>query len=119
VLCYEVAHRDGEAVASDGLAETERFFATLDPPSTHVCGIVGLYAMSTVGPAMLEQATAMACRFGTGRHLHVGDSEHDNEDSLATARPVCRLYVAGALSSKPLVGHPVHVTVASSRYRVA
>ena len=112
VLCYEVTDRNGAGVASAGLAETERFLATLDPQATHVRGMVGLHAMSTVGPETLERAIALACRFGTGLHLHVGESEYDNEDSLARygARPVMRLDAAGALSSKTLIAHAVHVT---------
>ena len=112
LLCYEITDRDGPAVAAAGLAETERFLHTRDDTDRSVRGLVGLHAMSTVGPETLGHAADLARRFGAGVHLHVGESPHDNEDSLARhgARPVARLAAAGALTPRSVIAHAIHVT---------
>ena len=114
VLCYEVTDRDGPTVAAAGLTESERFLSTRQQRADHVRGMVGLHAMSTVGRETLERAAGLARRFQTGLHLHVGESEHDNVESLARdgARPIARLEAAGALSPQTLIAHAVHTTVA-------
>lgn len=110
ILCYEITDRDGEAVAAAGLAETARFLA--QPLPEHVAGMVGLHAMSTVGPATLQRAVTLADRFQTGLHLHLGESRFDNDDSQSGygARPLARLETTQALSPRTLLAHAIHVT---------
>jgi cytosine/adenosine deaminase-related metal-dependent hydrolase len=112
ILCYEVTDRDGPATATAGLAESERFLRAGTTGSNRVAGMVGLHAMSTVGPETLARAVALAARHDTGLHLHLGESAHDNDDSLARfgARPVARLAAAGGLTPRTLAAHAIHVS---------
>ena len=112
VLCYEITDRDGEQIARAGLRETERFLATLDRYRGSIKAMVGLHAMSTVGPTSLAAAVAIAQRHGVGIHLHVGEAVHDNDLSVARFgdRPLARLEQAGGLNSQSLLAHAVHVT---------
>ncbi len=110
VLCYEITDRDGEATAAAGLAETARFLARRH--GDRIGAMVGLHAMSTVGPHTLARATALAGRHETGLHLHLGESAHDNDESLARygGRPVARLEAAGGFTPKTLAAHAIHIT---------
>lgn len=115
VLCYEITDRDGEAVAAAGLQETDRFLS--GHGGERIAAMVGLHALSTVGPSTLARAVALAERHGVGLHLHLGESPHDNDDSLARygARPVHRLRTAGALTRQTLLAHAIHVTDEEAR----
>ena len=112
VLCYEITDRDGEQIARAGLRETERFLATLDRYRGSIKAMVGLHAMSTVGPTSLAAAVDLAQRHGVGIHLHVGEAVHDNDLSVTRFgdRPLARLEQAGGLNSQSLIAHAVHVT---------
>ena len=112
VLCYEITDRDGEQTAQAGLRETERFLATLDRYRGSIKAMVGLHAMSTVGPTSLAAAVDIAQRHGVGIHLHVGEAVHDNDLSVTRFgdRPLARLEQAGGLNSQSLLAHAVHVT---------
>jgi cytosine/adenosine deaminase-related metal-dependent hydrolase len=120
VLCYEVSDRDGSETAAAALAENERFLQSIGGERLGVHGMVGLHALSTVGPASLARAVDLAGRSGAGLHLHLGESEHDNDDSVARhgQRPVARLDAAGALNARTLVAHAIHLT-AEERDRMA
>jgi cytosine/adenosine deaminase-related metal-dependent hydrolase len=110
ILCYEITDRDGEAIAEAGLAETDRFLSERSR-GERISGMVGLHAMSTVGPETLQRAAVLAERHDTGLHLHLGESTHDNDDSLARygARPVPRLHAAGGLTPRTLLAHAIHI----------
>ena len=112
VLCYEITDRDGEQIARAGLRETERFLATLGRYRGSIKAMVGLHAMSTVGPTSLAAAVDLAQRHGVGIHLHVGEAVHDNDLSVTRFgdRPLARLEQAGGLNSQSLIAHAVHVT---------
>jgi cytosine/adenosine deaminase-related metal-dependent hydrolase len=112
ILCYEVTDRDGPVTANAGLAESERFLHTLATGSGRIAGMVGLHAMSTVGPETLARAVALAARYDTGLHLHLGESAHDNNDSLARfgARPVARLAAISGLTPRTLAAHAIHIS---------
>lgn len=115
VLCYEITDRDGAAVAAAAIAENERFLASRRPE--RIAAMVGLHAMSTVGPESLARAAALGERYGAGLHLHLSESVHDNDDSVARfgARPVARLAAAGGLSERTLVAHAIHMTDEEAR----
>jgi cytosine/adenosine deaminase-related metal-dependent hydrolase len=117
ILCYEVTDRDGPAIAEAGLVETKRFLLALTSADRQLAGMVGLHAMSTVGPETLDRAVALAAEGATGLHLHVGEAPHDNDDSMARfgGRPVARLEAAGALTSRTLVAHAIHLTEDEAR----
>jgi cytosine/adenosine deaminase-related metal-dependent hydrolase len=117
ILCYEVTDRDGPAIAAAGLAETKRFLRALPSADQQLAGMVGLHAMSTVGPETLDRAVTLAGECAAGLHLHVGEAAHDNDDSVVRfgARPVARLAAAGALTSRTLAAHAIHVTEEEAR----
>lgn len=112
VVCYEITDRDGPSVAAAGLAETARFLDSAASRTASVRGMVGLHAMSTVGPETLRHAARLAERFDVGIHLHLGESAHDNEDSVAEygGRPLERLLAQSALTPKSIAAHAIHVT---------
>lgn len=112
ILCYEVSDRDGPTTAAAALAENERFLQSLGGTHGGLRGLVGLHAMSTVGPESLARAVELANRHGVGLHLHLAESDHDNGDSLARygQRPVARLAAAGALVARTLAAHAIHLT---------
>jgi cytosine/adenosine deaminase-related metal-dependent hydrolase len=112
VLCYEITDRDGEQIARAGLRETERFLSTMESYCGQIKAMVGLHAMSTVGPTSLAAAVDIAQRHGVGIHLHVGEAVHDNDLSVTRYgdRPLARLEQAEGLNSRSLIAHAVHVT---------
>ena len=111
ILCYEVSDRDGPAIAAAALAENERFLRSLDS-TDGLLDMVGLHAMSTVGPESLARAIELAQRFSVGLHLHLAESDHDNADSVSRygKRPVARLAAVRALDAPTLAAHAIHVT---------
>ncbi len=112
VLCYEITDRDGEQTARAGLRETERFLSAPGGRRGQITAMVGLHAMSTIGRETLAEAVAIAQRYAVGIHLHVGESAHDNDLSIARygGRPLARLDQSRALNSQSLIAHAIHVT---------
>lgn len=112
ILCYEISDRDGAEIGSAAIAENERFLRSTANVQLGVSGMVGLHAMSTVGPESLERAVDLANRYNVGLHLHLGESDHDAIDSCDRygKRPVARLAEAEALNPLTLVAHAIHMT---------
>lgn len=112
VLSYEISDRDGAEVAATAITENERFLQSTATTEAGPRGMVGLHALSTVGPESLARAVDLAGRYAVGLHLHLGESDHDNVDSVARygARPIARLVEADALNSRTLAAHAVHIT---------
>jgi cytosine/adenosine deaminase-related metal-dependent hydrolase len=112
ILCYEISDRDGSEIAAAAAQENERFLRSLVGDQDGVGGMVGLHAMSTVGPESLARAVGLAQRFNVGLHLHLAESDHDNVDSVTGygQRPVARLAAADALNSRTLVAHAIHLS---------
>ena len=112
ILCYEISDRDGPEIAAAAIQENERFLRSTADARLGVRGMVGLHAMSTVGPQSLAQAVDLANRYHTGLHLHLAESNHDNLDSISRygERPVARLATADALNRLTLAAHAIHLT---------
>lgn len=109
VLCYEVTDRNGPEGAAAGIKENVRMIkkaAVID----RLGAAFGLHASLT-----LEEKTLDACRKaigeGTGFHIHVGEHQSDEYDSLKRSglRVVDRLKKHGILGPRSIVVHGVHI----------
>jgi putative selenium metabolism protein SsnA len=113
VLCYEVTDRDGPEKSKAGIAENVRFLDKLKTDAAfaeRIAGTFGLHASLTLSDETLE-ACRQAAPVGTGFHIHVGEHEADQYDSLAKSgmRVVDRLHGHGILGPRTIVAHAVHV----------
>jgi len=96
----------------EGIVENERFLAKIGRrPSPLVVGMVGLHAAFTVSDDTLKRSIAVAERYHAGLHVHCAEDLADQMDSLKKygMRVVGRLKKFGALGSKTLLVHCVHV----------
>ena len=109
VLCYEVTDRNGPEGAKAGIEENVRMIkkaAGID----RLGAAFGMHASLT-----LDDATLEACREAIGEeagyHIHVGEHQADEYDSLNRGglRVVDRLKKAGILGPKTIVAHGVHI----------
>ena len=109
VLCYEVTDRNGKEGAKKGIDENVRFIkkaAGID----RLGAAFGLHASLT-----LDDYTLEACREAIGDeagfHIHVGEHQADEYDSLKRGglRVVDRLKKFGILGPKSIVAHGVHI----------
>lgn len=113
VLCYEITDRNGPEGAAEGLAETDRFLASLAAaPRPHLRAMVGGHAPFTLSDATLRACGHLCEKHGVGFHVHV--SEDPTDDRRARAEhgrgPVARLEAHGLLRPDSLIGHGVHLT---------
>jgi len=109
ILCYEVTDRNGSEGATKGIKENARFIkkaAGID----RLGAAFGLHASLTLNDDTLE-----ACRSAIGDeagfHIHVGEHQADEYDSLKRGglRVVDRLKKFGILGPKSIVAHGVHI----------
>ena len=105
LLCYEISDRDGETIASKGIAETARYLE-------HRQGLVGLHASFTVGDQTLQKSIELSARHNAGIHIHVAEDTYDQQHCLETyhSRIIPRLNKAGALQfPKTILAHCLHL----------
>jgi len=109
VLCYEVTDRNGAEGSNKGIEENVRFIkkaAGID----RLGAAFGLHASLT-----LDDDTLAACSGAIGDeagfHIHVGEHQADEYDSLKRGglRVVDRLKKFGILGPKSIVAHGVHI----------
>ncbi len=114
VLCYEVTDRNGPEGAKKGIEENARFIkkaAGIDS----LGAAFGLHASLTLNDDTLE-----ACRDAisdtAGFHIHVGEHQADEYDSLKRGglRVVDRLKKFGILGPRSIVAHGVHIDQAEA-----
>ena len=114
VLCYEVTDRNGKEGAKQGIQENARFIkkaAGID----RLGAAFGMHASLT-----LDDDTLDACREAisgdAGFHIHVGEHQADEYDSLKRGglRVVERLKKFGILGPRTIVGHGVHIDQAEA-----
>ncbi len=114
VLCYEVTDRNGPEGAKKGIEENARFIkkaAGIDS----LGAAFGLHASLTLNDDTLE-----ACREAiddtAGFHIHVGEHQADEYDSLKRGglRVVDRLKKFGILGPRSIVAHGVHIDQAEA-----
>lgn len=106
LLCYELSCRDGQEVVKNGLADTEHYLASGRK------GHVGLHASFTVDDTLLNKASALAKKYGTGLHIHVAEDKYDEEHcrSHYGMSILERLQKTGMLETpQTLLGHCVHI----------
>jgi cytosine/adenosine deaminase-related metal-dependent hydrolase len=111
-LCYEVSDRDGPEAARLGIEENTRFLERCrDRPERLLRGLVGLHASFTLSDATLDRAVEAAAAFDTGCHVHVAESEADQQHCLAEHgnRVVERFAERDVLGPRTIAAHGVHL----------
>jgi putative selenium metabolism protein SsnA len=114
VLCYEVTDRNGPEGAKKGIEENTRFIkkaAGID----RLGAAFGLHASLTLNDDTLE-ACRDAIGDNAGFHVHVGEHQADEYDSLKRGgvRVVDRLQKFGILGPRSIVAHGVHIDQAEA-----
>jgi cytosine/adenosine deaminase-related metal-dependent hydrolase len=109
VLCYEVTDRNGKDGAKMGIEENSRFIKRA-AKEERIGAAFGLHASLTLDDDTLE-ACAAAVTDQAGFHIHVGEHQADEYDSLKRGglRVVDRLKEFGILGPKTIVAHGVHI----------
>jgi cytosine/adenosine deaminase-related metal-dependent hydrolase len=105
LLCYEISDRDGDAIAEQGLVETENYIKKRQ-------GLVGLHASFTVGDHTLKNAIDLAKRMNSGIHVHVAEDKSDEDHCKKNynLRIIERFKRAGILDlPKSIFGHCIHL----------
>jgi putative selenium metabolism protein SsnA len=106
LLCYEISDRDGEAIARQGLEETDTYLKNHQ-------GLVGLHASFTLSDKTLRVAANLMQKHSSGVHIHVAEDKYDQQHCLdAYGKSVVeRLNDFGYLNSgKSILVHCLHLT---------
>ncbi len=109
-LCYEVSDRDGESIASEGIAENAAFIEYANKQGGDMLkGMFGLHASFTLSDSTLEKCVSAAG--GAGFHVHVAEGIEDLNDSQNKygKRVVERLSGFGILGSRSIAVHCIHI----------
>ena len=109
VLCYEVTDRNGKDGARAGIKENVRMIDRVKG-NPRLGAAFGLHASLTLSEETL-QASRQAVGDDVGFHIHVGEHQADEYDSLKRSgmRVVERLQKHGMLGPKTIVAHGVHI----------
>jgi putative selenium metabolism protein SsnA len=112
VLCYETSDRDGLARAHSGLAENRRFAERVrrdKPPLARA--LIGAHASFTLSDETLAACAEAARELEVGLHIHAAEDAVDDVNSVALngVGVAGRLAYAGALDSRTLLAHGVHL----------
>ena len=112
-LCYEVTDRNGKDGAKAGINENARFLKKIQAGHTlngRLHGTFGIHACLTVDEETLENCAA-ANPGDFGFHVHLGESQEDEWDSLYRFGKRCgqRLYDHKLLGKNSIVAHGVHI----------
>ena len=112
VLCYEVSDRGGANGVQAGIAENVRFIRSTRAGEwgERIGATFGLHASLSLSDDTLQACTD-AVPDGVGFHVHVGEHEFDQQDSLDKSgmRVVERLHRFGVLGSSTIAAHCVHI----------
>ena len=111
-LCYEVSDRDGPGSAEAGIAENLRFIEAA-AGRERLAASFGLHASLTLGDDTLRRCADVLPE-GVGIHVHVGEHEADQRDSLRRSglRVVPRLDRFGLWREGSIAAHCVHTDAA-------
>jgi putative selenium metabolism protein SsnA len=109
VLCYEVTDRNGPDGAKAGIKENTRMIKKT-AKKDRLGAAFGLHASLTLDDGTLEACRA-AVNDQTGFHIHVGEHQADEYNSLKRSglRVVDRLDKFGILGPSSIVAHGVHI----------
>ena len=115
VLCYEVTDRNGEEGARAGIQENVRMIEKT-AGSSRLSAAFGLHASLTLSRETLE-ACREAAGADVGFHVHVGEHQADEYDSLKRSgtRVVDRLKEHNLLGPKTILAHGVHIDMEEAR----
>jgi len=115
VLCYEVTDRNGEEGARAGIQENVRMIEKT-AGSSRLSAAFGLHASLTLSRETLE-ACREAAGADVGFHVHVGEHQADEYDSLKRSgtRVVDRLKEHHLLGPKTILAHGVHIDMEEAR----
>ncbi|MDZ7843650.1 MAG: putative aminohydrolase SsnA [Anaerolineales bacterium] len=114
-LCYEVTDRNGKDDARAGIQENMRMIKKT-AGNSHLAAAFGLHASLS-----LSTETLNACREAAGDdvgfHIHVGEHQADEYDSLKRSgmRVVDRLQKHQLLGPRTIVAHGVHIDMQEAR----
>ena len=114
-LCYEVSDRDGPEAALAAVRENQRFAQSLRRDEAAASGRLsacfGLHASFTLSPRTLERSVEAAGPLGIGFHVHLGEAQSDQSDSMDRygLRVASRFERAGILGPSTIAAHCVHV----------
>lgn len=106
LLCYETSDRDGEAIARQGLSETEDYLAKNQ-------GLVGLHASFTVDDKTIKQAADLVSKYNSGVHIHAAEDKFDQEECQKNygIGVIERLQNFGFLDiPKSILAHCIHIS---------
>lgn len=109
-LCYEVTDRDGPHKLRAGVDENLRFIRRVqNEPHPLLSAAFGLHASLTLSDASLDACRA-ALPEGVGFHVHAGESQADEVDSITKSRVrvVERFARHGILGPRSILAHGVH-----------
>lgn len=97
--------------AADYLARAREAHAALATDGLVCCGVAP-HAPYTVSDATFTAAVALADELDVPLHVHVHETGHEIEESLQLhgRRPLARLDALGAVSSRLVAAHCVHLT---------
>ena len=110
-LCYEVSARDGEKKCRESIEENSEFIDyCAKKNSPMIKAMFGMHAAFTLSDKTLSECVRLNDG-RTGFHIHVAEGMDDVKDSLENhgMRTVNRLYEAGILGRKTILGHCIHV----------
>lgn len=112
-LCYETSDRDGEKIASEGIAENVDFIKHCNKKNDDMIkGMFGLHASMTISEKTLEKCMDSISSLDAGFHVHTAEGIEDVEDSKVKygIGVVERWYKAGVLSKKTIAVHCIHIS---------
>jgi len=112
-LAYEVSDRDGQKKCDKSIMENSAFLQRIHKrqKNTKLEGLFGLHASFTLSDATLEKVKK-SNSYNVGYHIHVSEGIYDEEytKKFYGCSAVERLYKAGILGEKTLVGHGIHIS---------
>jgi putative selenium metabolism protein SsnA len=105
VLCYETSDRNGARRADEGFRENVRFIERIRNRANDgmIGASFGLHAAFTLGDRTLARCVEADRTLAAGFHIHVAEDQCD-------ASAIERLARAGALDSRTLAAHCLHVS---------
>lgn len=111
-LCYEVSDRDGPEAAQEGIRENVSLLSIFrSAPNPLLRALFGLHASFTLSDKTLEAAVRAGRKLKAGFHIHVAESETDQEETCKRhgMRVVKRLAEHGILGERTIAAHGVHL----------
>lgn len=109
-LCYEVSNRDGEKIAIEGIKENVDFIKYCQKQE-NIKALFGLHASFTLDDKTLELCSNKISGLNSGYHIHVAESEIDQQDSIKkyNKKILNRFFDFNMLGKKTMAIHCVHI----------